>query len=43
MYFGWKALHFILWANFMGFVAGHLYWDTAGAYVKSVIEIAKEE
>jgi len=43
MYFGWKALPFILWTNFMGFVAGHLFWDTAGGYVKSVLEVAQEE
>jgi len=31
--FGWLALPFVLWADFMAFVAGHLFWDTRGKYL----------
>lgn len=34
--FGRRAAPFVLFADFMAFVAGHLWWDTAGAYVKEV-------
>lgn len=32
--FGWVALPFVLFADFMAFVAGHLFWDTSGSYIK---------
>jgi hypothetical protein len=31
---GWFALPFMLFADFMAFVAGHLFWDTAGKYIQ---------
>ena len=30
---GLWALPFIAFADFMAFVAGHIYWDTSGTYV----------
>jgi hypothetical protein len=28
------ALPFVVFADFMAFVAGHLFWDTAGKYIR---------
>ena len=32
--FGYWAVPVVVFWDFMAFVGGHLYWDTAGAYVK---------
>jgi len=33
IYFGYWSIPFMVWADFMAFVAGHLFWDTDGAYI----------
>ena len=33
VHFGYWSIPFVLWADFMAFVAGHLFWDTDGAYI----------
>ncbi len=32
--FGWKAAPFVAFADFLALLAGHLFWDTEGPYVK---------
>jgi len=41
MWAGWLALPYMLFADFMAFVAGHLYWDTAGRHIRSKSEFRK--
>ena len=31
--FGWPAAPFVVFADFMAYVAGHLWWDTGSDYV----------
>lgn len=33
-WFGWKAAAFVAFADFMAYVAGHLWWDTLGTHIK---------
>jgi len=34
IYFGYWSIPFMVWADFMAFVAGHLFWDSEGTYIQ---------
>ena len=41
MMFRFWALPFVIFADFMAFVAGHLFWSTTGSYLKAHVFFRK--